>query len=127
MLSWGFKTDGWLFLYPCNVNYMASQVCHLIIIDISIAVQPLPHPFVFYALWTGGRSLSLGLGQPWLNLDPFPLLALPFGIAFRLQLVLFSYHPILLRLCLFLKLVSFLGADRTKSFSVGPRLLRGAI
>jgi len=30
-----------------------------------------------------GFSLSFGLGQLWLNLDPFPLLALPFGIAFH--------------------------------------------
>ena len=45
---------------------------------------------------------------------------LPFGAVFLLQLVLLSYHPVL-------KLVSFLGANRTKSASVGPRLLRGAI
>src|SRR6218665_1243933 len=25
---------------------------------------PLPHPFVLYASWTGGSSLSLGPGQP---------------------------------------------------------------
>src|SRR6218665_2625601 len=46
---------------------------------------------------TGGSFLSLGLGQPWwpcLNL--LPLLPLLFGIAFHLQLVLLSYHPIFL-------------------------------
>src|SRR6218665_2271692 len=41
----------------------------------------------------------------------FPLLALLFGIAFHLQLVLLSYHPIFLRPYYFLKLVSFLGAN----------------
>src|SRR6218665_401263 len=80
-------------------------------------------PFVLYAPWTGGPSLSLGLGQLWLSLVPFPLLALPFGIAFHLQLVRISYPPIFL-LYLILKLVSFLGANRTKSSSVGPWLLR---
>jgi len=41
--------------------------------------------------------------------------------------VLLSYHPIFLRPYLFLKLVSFLGANRTKSTSVGPQLLRGTV
>src|SRR6218665_2299762 len=76
---------------------------------------------------SSGSSLSLGPGQLWLNLDPFRLLALPFGIAFHHQLVLLSYHTILLLPYHFLKLVSFLGANRTKSTSVGPWLLRGAI
>src|SRR6218665_3526994 len=89
--------------------------------------RPLPHPFVLYAPWKGGRSLSLGPGQPWPCLDLFPLLALLFGIAFHLQLVLLSYHQIFLRPYHFLKLVSFLGANRTKSASVCPWLLRGAI
>ena len=40
------------------------------------------------------------------------------GIAFHLQLVLLSYHPIFLRPNHFLKLVSFLGANRTKRVSV---------
>src|SRR6218665_3453781 len=62
-----------------------------------------------------------------LNLDPFRLLALPFGIAFHPQIVLLSYHPIVLLPYHFLKLVSFLGANRTKSASVGPRLFMGAI
>src|SRR6218665_1969508 len=88
-------------------------------------IRLLPHPFVLYDPWTG--SLSLGLGQPWPSLDPFLLLALLFGIAFHLQLVLLSYHPIFLRPYHFLKLVSFLGANRTKSASVCPWLLRGAI
>jgi len=60
------------------------------------------------------------LGQPWPCLDLFPLLALLFGIAFHLQLVLLSYHPIFLRLYHFLKFVSFLGANRTKSAPVCP-------
>src|SRR6218665_2516518 len=46
---------------------------------------------------------------------------------FHFQLVLLSFPPILLRPYLFLKLVSFLRANRTKSASVGPRLLRGAV
>src|SRR6218665_1776079 len=46
------------------------------------------------------------------------MLCLLFGIAFHLQLVLLSYHPIFLRPYHFLKLVSFLGANRTKSASV---------
>src|SRR6218665_1292210 len=50
----------------------------------------------------------------------FLLLPLLFGIAFHLQLVLLSYHPIFLRPYHFLKLVSFLGANRTKSASVCP-------
>src|SRR6218665_541119 len=87
---------------------------------------PLPHPFVLYAPWTGGSFLSLGLGQPWPCRDLLPLLALLFGIAFHLQLVLLSYHPIFLRPYHFLKLVSFLGANRTKSASVCLWLLRGA-
>src|SRR6218665_869465 len=89
--------------------------------------RPLPHPFVLYAPWIGGRVLSLGLGQPWPCLDLLPLLLLLFGIAFHLQLVLLSYHPIFLRPYHFLKLVSFLGANRTKRASVCLWLLRGAI
>src|SRR6218665_1816377 len=80
-----------------------------------------------YAPWTGGNFLSLGLGQPWPCLDLFPLLALLFGIAFRLQLVFLSSHPIFLRPYHCLKLVSLLGANQTKSASVCPWLLRGAI
>jgi len=66
-------------------------------------------------LWGENKSLFLGLGQPWPCLNPFPLWALLFEIAFHLQLVLLSYLPIFLRPCHFLKLVSFLGANRTKS------------
>src|SRR6218665_2900126 len=55
------------------------------------------------------------------------LLPLLFGIAFHLQLVLLSFHPIFLLPYHFLKLVSFLGANRTKSASVCLWLLRGAI
>src|SRR6218665_2887815 len=82
------------------------------------AIRPLPHPFVLYAPWIGGSSLSLGLEQPWPCLDLLPLLPLLFGIAFHLQLVFLSYHTIFLRPYHFLKLVSFLGANRTKSTSV---------
>src|SRR6218665_3627088 len=71
------------------------------------AIRPLPHPFVLYARWKGGSSLFLGPGQPWPCLDLFPLLALLFGIAFHLQLVLLSYHPIFLRPYDFLKLFFF--------------------
>src|SRR6218665_3733293 len=81
-------------------------------------MSPLPHPFVLYAPWTGASFMSLGLGQPWPCLDLLPLLPLLFGIAFHLQLVLLSYHPIFLRPYHFLKLVSFLGANRTTSASV---------
>src|SRR6218665_1066158 len=86
--------------------------------------RPLPPPFVLYAPWTGSSSLSLGLGQPWPCLDLFPLFPLLFGIAFHLQLVLLSYHPIFLCPYHFLKYVSFLGANRTKSTSVCLWLLR---
>ena len=71
--------------------------------------------------------LSLLLGQLWLNLDPFRLVALLFGIAFHHQLVLLSYHPIFLLPYHFLKLLSFLWANRTKISAVGPWLLKGAI
>ena len=70
---------------------------------------------------------STSLGQLWQTLDPFRLLALPFGIVFHLQLVLLSYNPILLSSYHFIKLVSFLEANRTKSASVDPRLVKGAI
>src|SRR6218665_682366 len=81
--------------------------------------RPLSHPFVLYTSWTGGSFLSLGLGQPWPCLDLLSLLPLLFGIAFHgLQLVLLSYHPIFLHPYHFLKLVSFLGANRTKSACV---------
>jgi len=91
--------------------------------------RPLPHPFVLYAPLIGGRSLALGLGQIWLDLhvDPFRLLAILFGIAFQHQLVVLSYHPIFLLHYHFLNLVSFLGVNRTKSASAGPRPVRGAI
>src|SRR6218665_425786 len=36
--------------------------------------QPLPHPFILYAPWKGGRSLSLGPGQPWPCLDLFSVI-----------------------------------------------------
>jgi len=43
----------------------------------------------------------------WLNVDPFRLLTLSFGIAFHLQLMLLSYHPIFLRPYHFLNLSLF--------------------
>src|SRR6218665_2372906 len=89
--------------------------------------RPLPHAFVLFAPWIGGSFMSLGVGQPWPCLDLLPLLPLLFGIAFHPQLVLLSYHPIFLRPYHFLKLVSFLGANRTTSASVCLWLLRGAI
>jgi len=64
---------------------------------------------------------SLGLGQLWLNLYPFPLRALQFGIAFHHQLVLLSFQLIFLLPYHILKRVSFLGANRTKIASVGPK------
>src|SRR6218665_507253 len=45
--------------------------------------------------WTGGSSLSLGLGQPWPYLDPFPLLSFLFGIAFHHQRVLLCQQDLL--------------------------------
>jgi len=77
------------------------------------------HPFVLYAPWKGGSSLSLGPGQPWPCLDLFPLLALVFGIAFHLQLVLLSYHPIFLRPYHFLKLVLELIEPKAPLFAHG--------
>src|SRR6218665_3469066 len=56
---------------------------HLIIFVMPSDSRPLPHPFVLYAPLISRSSLSLGLGQLWLNLDPFRLLALPFGIGWR--------------------------------------------
>src|SRR6218665_45136 len=85
------------------------------------------------------RAASYHLGILWSVKPPFrptcilsidiirPLLPLLFGIAFHLQLVLLSCHSIFLRPYHFLKLVSFLGANRTKSASVCLWLLRGAI
>src|SRR6218665_2347027 len=69
------------------------------------AIRLPPHPFVLYVPWIGGIFFSLGLGQPWPCLDLLSLLSLLFGIAFHLQLVLLSYHPIFLRPYHFLKLV----------------------
>ena len=106
---------------------MTQRGWHLNISVMPSDFRPLRHPVVFFAPLIGGSSLSLRLGQLWLNLDPFRLLALPLEIAFNNQLVLPSYHPIFLLPYHFLKLVSFLGANRTKSASVGPRLLRGSI
>src|SRR6218665_3063432 len=70
---------------------------HLNISVTSSDFRPLPRPFVLYVPWRGGSFLSLGLGQPWPCLDLLPLLPLLFGIAFHLQLVLLSCHPIFLR------------------------------
>src|SRR6218665_1475300 len=80
-----------------NISVTPSDFLHV----------PLPHLFVLYPPWKGGSALSLGPGQPRPCLDLFPLLALLFGIAFHLQLVLLSYQPIFLRPYHLLKLVSF--------------------
>jgi len=114
--------------YKVLLTVLKAQMgWHLNISLMPFDFRPLPHSFVLYAPWTGGSSLSLELGQLWLNLDPFRLLALPLGIAFHHQLMLHSYHPIFLLPYHLLKLISFLGANRTKSAVVGPRMLRGAI
>ena len=75
-------------------------------------------------LYAGADVLQRTPCSPWYCI---PLLALLFGIAFHVQLVLLSYHPIFLRPYHFLKLVSFLGANRTKSASACLWLLRGSI
>src|SRR6218665_1169334 len=90
------------------------------------------HPSAYYdvlgCVTFNSRRLGTGhLGQPWPYLDHLPLLPLLSGIAFHLQLALLSYHPIFLRPHHFLKLVSFLGANRTKSASVCLWLLMGAM
>src|SRR6218665_1609542 len=79
-------------------------------------------------LFSVSCASSTNFSQTTLSLRFFRLiLPLLFGIAFHLQLVLLSYHPIFLRPYRFLTLISSLGANRTKSASVCPYLLRGAI
>src|SRR6218665_3012015 len=124
-ISIGFQSLLALNIKFCLLFLRPKWGWHLNIAVTPSDFRPLPHSFVLYAPWTGGSFLSLGLGQPCLDL--FPLLPLLFGIAFLLQLVLLSYHPIFLCPYHFLKLVSFFGANRTKSASVCPWLLRGAI
>src|SRR6218665_732551 len=126
-MSIGFQSLLELNIKFCLLFVRPKWGWHLNISVTPSDLRSLSHPFVLYAPWTGGSSLSLGLGQPWPCLDPFPLLALHFGIAFHLQFVLLSYYPIFLCPYHFLKLVSFLGANRTKSASVCPWLLRGSI
>src|SRR6218665_2525589 len=96
----------------CLLFLRPKRGLHLNIFVTPSDFRPLPHPFVLFAPWhwIGGSFMSLRLGQPWPCLDLLPLLHLLFGIAFHLQLVLLSYHPICLRPYHFLKLVSFLGA-----------------
>ena len=85
----------------------------------------LPHPFVLYAPWTGGASLSLQLGQLWLNLDPlfrvwvFPLESPPPSAraSFLSSILSTSFNHIS-------SYNSFLGVNRTESAPLGPRLLR---
>src|SRR6218665_3571025 len=87
------------------------------------------HTYIIHTYMDRRELFVPRLGQSWPCLDPLPLLPLLFGIAFHLQLVLLSYHPIFLRLCHFLKRVSFLGAtcNRTKSASVCLWLSRSAM
>src|SRR6218665_3160567 len=92
--------------------------------------QQIPQPTSFSQKTLPIISCSFKFIQPSKSLanskqSSSPLLPLLFGIAFHLQLVLLSYHPIFLRPYHFLKLVSFLGANRTKSASVCLWLLRG--
>src|SRR6218665_2345658 len=117
-ISIGFQSLLALNIKFCSLFSKHNWGWHLNISVTPSDFRPLPHPFVLYAPWTGGSFLSLGLGQPWPCLDMLPLLPLLFGIAFCFLLVLLSYHPIFLRPYHFLKLVSFLGANRTKSASV---------
>src|SRR6218665_3998544 len=122
-ISIGFQSLLELNIKFCLLFSRPNWGWHLNISVTPSDFRPLPHPFVLYAPWKGGSSLFLGPGQPWSCLDLFRLLALLFGSAFLLQLVLLSYHPIFLRPYHFLKLVSFLGANRTKNASVFPWLL----
>src|SRR6218665_1134548 len=114
-ISIGFQSLLALNIKFCLLFLTPKWGWHLNISVTSSDFRPLPHLFVLYVPWRGGSFLSLGLGQPWPCLDLLPLLPLLFGIAFHLQLVLLSCHPIFLRPYHFLKLVSFLGANRTKS------------
>src|SRR6218665_3609352 len=109
--SIGFQSVLALNIKFCLLFLRHKWGWHLNISVMPSGFRPLPHPFVLYAPWKGGSSFSLGPGQPWPCLDLFPLLSLLFGIAFLLQLVLLSYHPIFLRPYHFLKLVSFLAAN----------------
>ena len=58
------------------IVYLTQMGWHLNISVTPFDFRTLPHPFVLYAPLTGGNSLSLGLGQLWLSLDPFRLMAL---------------------------------------------------
>src|SRR6218665_3462546 len=107
--------------------YAYVSVVTLFVFSFNIHVSYIicAQTFCRYLCLSAYRSLTLW--QPWPCIDLLPLLPLLFGIAFHLQLVLLSCHPIFLRPYHFLKLVSFLGANRTKSASVCLWLLRGAI
>src|SRR6218665_979222 len=126
-ISIGFQSLLVLNIKFCLLFLRPKWGWHLNIFVMPSDFRPLPHPFVLYAPWTGGSFYFLGLGQPWPCLDLLPLLRLLFGIAFHLQVVLLSYRPIFLRPYHYLKLVSFLGANRIKSASVCLWLLRGVI
>src|SRR6218665_2920827 len=123
-ISIGFQSLLALNIKFCLLFLRPKWGWHLNISVTPSDFRPLPHSFVLYDPWTGGSLLSLRLGQPWPCLDLLPLFPLLFGIAFHLQPVLLSYHPIFLRPYHFLKLVSFHGANRTKSASVCLWLLR---
>src|SRR6218665_1132079 len=126
-ISIGFQSLLALNIKFCLLFLRLKLGWHLNIFVTPSDFRPLPHPFVLFAPWIGGSFMSFGVGQPWPCLDLLPLLPLVFGIAFHPQLVLLSYHPIFLRPYHFLKLVSFLGANRTNGASVCLWLLRGAI
>ena len=100
-----------LIVFKAHMRVAPKYICDAT----RLPTSAVPHLFVRYAPWTCGSFLSLGLRQPWPCLDLFPLFPLLFGIAFHLQLVFLSYHTIFLRPYQFLKLVSFLGANQTKS------------
>src|SRR6218665_2182483 len=113
-ISIGFQSQLALNIKFCLLFLRLKWGWYLNISVTSSDFRHLPHPFVLYVPWRGGSFLSLGLGQTWPCLDLLPLLPLLFRIAFHLQLVLLSYHPIFLHPYHFLKLVSFLLANRTK-------------
>src|SRR6218665_3094576 len=57
----------------CTLVYSSRRnVCRRNVVEPYVTpshFRPLPHSFVLYAPLPGGSSLSLGLGQLWLNLD----------------------------------------------------------
>src|SRR6218665_3622725 len=102
----------------------------IILIKLSfIDFRPLPHPFVLYAPWKGGSSLSLGPGQPWPCLDlfrywPFSLES-PSTFSSCFILISQSFYVLITseNLSLFLELIE----PKEPLFAYGCCLLRGAI